>query len=193
MVGVMGAASGQPGRYQRSSSGMAGALLVTLLVIGAYVAFRACNRTDLQVQPDRVDYLAQVGFAQQAGDHLVYPATLPGGWYATQLTVDQGRPTELLLSMLTGDNQYVGFVQSPSPPPALLTQYVDASPTSAAPVDVAGAVDGKVTRWDVWADSGGDTALVARHGGESLLVFGTVSQAQLEQLAGSLTTAAVSP
>jgi uncharacterized protein DUF4245 len=188
-----GAGSSQPGRYQRSSSGMAGALLVTLLVIGAYVAFRACNRTDLQVQPDHVDYLAQVGFAQQAGDQIVYPAALPGGWFATQLTVDQGRPTELLLSMLTQDHQYVGFVQSPDSTPALLTQYVDASPTSAAPVDVPGAVDGTVTTWDVWTDSGGDTALVARHGGESLLVFGTVSQAQLEQLAGSLTTAAISP
>jgi hypothetical protein len=188
----MGAASGQPGRYQRSSSGMVGALLVTLLLIGAFVAFRACNRTDLQVQPDHVDYLAQVGFAQQAGDHVVYPAALPSGWYATQLTVEQGRPTELLLSMLTGDDQYVGFVQSPDSTPALLTQYVDASPTSAPPVDVPGAVDGAVTRWDVWTDTGGDTALVARHGGESLLVFGTVSQALLEQLAGSLTTAAIS-
>lgn len=189
----MGAASGQPGRYQRTSSGMVGALLATLLVIGAFVAFRACNRTDLQVDPEHVDYLAQVGFAQQAGDRVVYPASLPGGWYATQLTVDQGRPTELLLSMLTKDNQYVGFVQSPDPTPALLTQYVDASPESGAPVEVPGAVDGTVTSWDVWTDAGGDTALVARHGGESLLLFGTVSQAQLEQLAGSLTTAATSP
>jgi Protein of unknown function (DUF4245) len=187
----MGAASGQPGRYQRSSSGMAGALLVTLLVIGAFVGLRACNRTDLQVQPDHVDYLAQVSFAQQAGDRIVYPATLPSGWYATELTVDQGRPTELLLSMLTGDNEYVGVVQSPKPVPALLAQYVDASPTSGSPVDVPDAVDGTVTRWDVWTDTGGDTALVARDRGESLLVFGTVTQAQLERLAGSLTTARV--
>jgi hypothetical protein len=183
----MGAASGQPGRYQRTSSGMVGALVATLLVIGAFVAFRACNRTDLQVDPDHVDYLAQVGFAQQAGDHVVYPASLPEGWYATQLTVDSGRPTPLQLSMLTGNNEYVGLVQSPDPAPVLLTRYVDPAPTSGDPVEVPGAVDGTVPRWDVWTDDGGDTALVARSGGETLLVFGTVTRAQLEQLAGSLT------
>jgi Protein of unknown function (DUF4245) len=185
----MSAASGQPGRYQRSSSGMVGALLATLLVIAAFVALRACNRTDLQVEPDHVDYLAQVGFAQQAGDHVVYPASLPSGWYATQLTVDPGRPTELQLSMLTGENDYVGFVQSPDSAPVLLTRYVDASPVSGDPADVPGAVDGAVTRWDVWTDDGGDTALVAERGDETLMVFGTASRTQLEQLAGSLTTA----
>ena len=47
------------------------------------------------------------------------------------------------------------------------------------------------TRWNTWTDSGGDTALVAEHGDESLMVFGTASQSQLEQLAASLTTAPV--
>jgi Protein of unknown function (DUF4245) len=189
MAVVMGAASGQPGRYQRSTSGMVGALLVTLLVIGAFVAFRACNRTDLEVQPDHVDYLAQVGFAQQAGDRVVYPASLPAGWFATQLTVDGGPPTNLQLSMLTGQDEYVGFVQSPDSAPVLLTRYVDAAPVSGGPTDVPGAMDGAVTRWDLWTDDGGDTALVARHAGETLLVFGTASEGQLEQLAGTLTTA----
>ena len=185
----MSAASGQPGRYQRSSSGMVGALLATLLVIAAFVALRACNRTDLQVEPEHVDYLSQVGFAQQAGDRVVYPASLPSGWYATQLSVDPGQPTGLQLSMLTDNNAYVGFVQSPDSAPVLLTRYVDAAPASAGPADVPGAVDGAVTRWDVWTDDGGDTALVARHGAETLLVFGTASRSQLEQLAGRLTTA----
>ena len=58
--------SEQPGRYQRSTSGMVGALLVTLLAILAFVAFRACNRTDLEVKPDHVDYLAQVGLRPAA-------------------------------------------------------------------------------------------------------------------------------
>ena len=187
----MGATSGQPGRYQRSSSGMVGALLVTLLVIGAFVAFRACNRTDLVVDPEHVDYLTQVGFAQEAGDQVVYPASLPTGWFATQLAVDAGPPTELQLSMLTGDNQYVGFVQSPDPAPVLLTRYVDPAPAPGRAAEVPGGVDGTVTRWDVWTDDGGDTALVARQKGETLMVFGSVSQAQLEELAGTLTTAPV--
>ena len=68
----------KPGRYQRSPAGMVGALIVTLLVISAFVAFRALNRTDLDVKPERVDYLAQVRFAQQDAQggtsDLVYPA-----------------------------------------------------------------------------------------------------------------------
>lgn len=179
------------GRYQRSSSGMVGALLVTLLVILAFVGFRACNRTDLNVSPEHVDYLAQVRYAQQAGAHLVYPPALPSGWYATQVTFGQGTRPDLELSMLTPQDQYVGFVQSAASPPEVLAQYVDPQPTSGRPAHLPGAVDGHVARWDVWTDSGGDTALVARYDHETLLVFGTASRDELEHLASSLTTAEV--
>lgn len=186
-----GAPSGASGRYQRSTSGMVGALLVTLLVILAFVALRACNRTNLEVSPERVDYLAQIGYAQQAGARVVYPASLPSGWYATQMTFDQGRRPDLSLSMLTPDDQYVGFVQSSAPPLDVLGQYVDPNPTAAQPAHLPGSVDGSVSRWSVWTDNGGDTALVARHDGETLMVFGTATRAQLEQLASNLTTAKV--
>jgi hypothetical protein len=168
---------------------MVGALLVTLLVIGAFVAFRAFNRTELDVQPDHVDYLAQVGYAQESGERLVYPASLPSGWYATQMTVSPGTPAELGLSLLTDDGEYAGVVQSPASAAVLLTRYVDPEPTSGGTTTVSGAVDGRVPRWDVWTDSGGDTALVARHGGATVLVFGSASREQLERLTASLTTA----
>jgi Protein of unknown function (DUF4245) len=179
----------QPGRYQRSPAGMAGALLVTLLVIFAFVAFRACNRTGLEVSSQRVDYLAQIGFAQQAGDHLVYPASLPRGWYATHMSVSPGHPDGLELSVLTPDDRYAGLVQSPDSVSALLIRYVDTNPAQVGTVRVPGAVDGTVERWDVWTDSGGDTALVARHHGATLLVFGSASRSELEQFTASLTTA----
>jgi hypothetical protein len=186
------AASGQPGRYQRSASGMIGALIVTLLVILAFVAFRAFNRSDLDVKPQKIDYLAQVHYAQQAGTEVVYPGRLPDGWYATQVRFSPGKQPGLELSMLTGDREYVGFVESPVSPPDLLTTYVDPHPQSGAPVTVDGSV---ASRWDTWTDSGGDTALVTQRGRgsaqESLLVFGNVSQGQLEELAASLTTSRV--
>ena len=50
---------------------------------------------------------------------------------------------------------------------------------------------GIVRHWDTWTDSGGDTALVARWHDETLMVFGSASQADLETLAGSLTDAAL--
>jgi hypothetical protein len=171
---------------------MIGALIVTVVVIAVYVGFRALNRTDLSVSPQRVDYLAQVRYAQQAGSEVVYPAHLPTGWYATQITVSPGRPPETELSMLTGEGEYVGFVESPESAAELLTTYVDPHPQPGGRVTVPGSV---ATRWNTWTDTGGDTAMVAtyRDGGHAggrgtLLVFGTVSRSQLEQLAGSLTT-----
>jgi hypothetical protein len=181
--------SEQPGRYQRSASGMVGAMLVTLLAILAFVALRACNRTDLEVKPDHVDYLTQVGYAQGSGAaDLVYPASLPSGWYATSVDFAPGTRPTLGLSMLTAANEYAGFRQSPLPAAQLLTTYVDEHPTAGAPVTLDSGI---VRHWDTWTDSGGDTALVARWHGETLMVFGSASQADLETLAGSLTDAAL--
>jgi hypothetical protein len=172
---------------------MVGALLVTLLVIGGFVAFRALNRNDLEVTPQKVDYLAQVGYAQESGSRPVYPARLPSGGYATTVTFSAaGTSPEVELSMLTAQGQYVGFVESPRTVPDLLTTYVDPHPESGPAVSVGGSV---ATRWSTWTDGSGDTALVAQRGTgkarESLLVFGTVSRSRLAQLAGSLTTAPV--
>jgi hypothetical protein len=181
--------SEQPGRYQRSASGMVGAMLVTLLAILAFVALRACNRTDLEVKPDHVDYLAQVGYAQGSGAaDLVYPASLPSGWYATSVDFAPGARPTLGLSMLTAANEYAGLRQSPLPAAQLLTTYVDEHPTADAPVTLDSGI---VRHWDTWTDSGGDTALVARWHGETLMVFGSAAQADLETLAGSLTDAAL--
>jgi hypothetical protein len=164
---------------------MAGALLVTVLAVIGFVAFRGCNRAGLDVQPDHIDYRAQVGYAQEAGATLVYPARLPTGWYATRVDYEPGTRPELGLSLLTPDNQYVGVRQSPVPIPELLTSYVDPAPAPGRPVTLEGAI---VRRWDTWTDAGGDTALVARWHRESLLVFGSVPLPELEGLVRSLTT-----
>ncbi len=175
--------SEQPGRYQRSPAGMVGALLVTVLVILGFVVFRSCIRSDLDVKPQRVDYRADVGFAQQNGARLVYPASLPSGWYATNVDYTPGTPPTLLISMLTASRDYAGFVQSSKSAPEVLTTYVDSDPTAGAPVTLD---SGLVTQWDTWTDAGGDTALVAQWHGETLMVFGSAPQSDLETLAGTL-------
>lgn len=177
--------SQQPSRYERSTSSMAAALMVTVLVVIGFVAFRGCNRTSVDVKPDHIDYRAQIGYAQQAGATLVYPVRLPTGWYATRVDYEAGTRPDLGLSLLTPDNQYVGIRQSPVPTAELLTTYVDPQPTAGQPVTLDGAI---VRHWDTWTDAGGDTALVARWHHESLLVFGSVPLADLEGLARSLTT-----
>jgi hypothetical protein len=176
--------SEQPGRYQRSPAGMVGALVVTVLVILGFVVFRSCVRSDLDVEPDHVDYRAEVRFAQQNGTRLVYPASLPNGWYATNVDFTPGTPPTLLISMLTASSDYAGFVQSPSSVPEVLTTYVDADPAAGDPVTLD---SGLVTQWDTWTDAGGDTALVARWHHRTLMVFGSASLSELETLAGSLT------
>jgi Protein of unknown function (DUF4245) len=177
--------SEQPGRYERSTSGMVGALIVTLLVILGVVALRACNSTDPDVKPHHVDYLKQVRYAQRTGAELVYPASLPAGWFATSIDFSAGPRPGITLDTLTDDQQYAGFVQSPIAAPVLLTTYVDPSPTSGGAVSVPGSI---VPTWQKWTDSGGDTALVAHWHHESLMVFGGASLAQLEDLASRLTT-----
>jgi Protein of unknown function (DUF4245) len=167
---------------------MVGALVVTVLVILGFVAFRAFNRSQLEVRPDRVDYLSEVRFAQQAGADVVYPASLPTGWYATRVSFSSERPAQLTLSMLTGHGDYVGFAQSRATLGEALTDYVDAHPQAGAPVQVDGSV---VPTWSRWTDAGGDTALAATRGGQTLLVFGTASEGEIEQLAASLTAAPV--
>ncbi|MGA8248095.1 MAG: DUF4245 family protein [Nocardioides sp.] len=176
--------SEQPGRYQRSTSGMVGALLVTLLVILTFVGFRACTNSNDEVRPQHVDYLAQIGFAQQAGADLAYPATLPSGWYVTRVDYTPGRRPELGLSMLTPGNEYAGVRESPLPLPELLTTYVDLHPTAGDPVTLD---SGLVTRWQTWTDSGGDTALTAHWHHESLMVFGSATRTELEAVASALT------
>ena len=70
---------------------------------------------------------------------------------------------------------------SAAPGPAPLTELF----TLAMPGNAAYVLRGQVLY------AGGDTALVAEHGKDSLLVFGTVSRDQLERLAASLTTATI--
>ncbi|WP_191907870.1 DUF4245 family protein [Nocardioides cynanchi] len=180
---------GQPSRYQRSTSGMVGALLLTFLFVIGFVAFRGCNRVSPDVRPDHVDYRSQVGFAQQDGATLAYPAHLPTGWYATRVDFEAGTRPELGISLLTPD-QYVGIRQSPRSIAELLSAYVDSKPSAGPSVTVDG---GLVRRWATWTDAGGDVALSARWHHESLLVFGTVPLADLEQLASSLTDAPQQP
>jgi Protein of unknown function (DUF4245) len=165
---------------------MVGALLLTSLFVLGFVVLRGCSRTTPDVRPDHIDYRAQIGFAQQAGATLVYPARLPAGWYATRVDYEAGKRPELGISMLTPDQQYVGVRQSPRDVAELLAAYVDPQPSAGPSVTVDRGI---VRRWDTWTDAGGDTALSARWHHQSLLVFGTVSRADLEQLASTLTDA----
>lgn len=179
-------AADRPGRYQRSTGGLIGALVITLLVIGAFVAFRAVNRTELEVHPDPVDYRAAVVAVQEAGKRPVYPETLPAGWIATSVDIPRGEDLDWGMGMLTGDGRFVGLRQSPDSVTDLVEEYVDQDATEGEPTDLPGSL---VTTWRSFGDTGGDRAYAAEIDGATVLVYGSAPDADLQAVIAALSTA----
>jgi hypothetical protein len=174
--------------YQRSVSGLVGALVVTLLVIGAFVAFRALNRDELEVGPESVDYLEQAGLAQDAGLDVVYPRDLPDGWRATNVEVVPGERPVWGVSLLTDGQRYVGIRQEDDQLDDLLATYVDADAEARPDVRVEGSV---AQQWQVFEDDGGDLAYAAELGDDVVMVYGSAGEEDLRLVLERLTTEAV--
>ncbi len=177
--------SEQGGRYQRSFAGMIGALLITLVVIGAFVAFRALNRDELERRPEAVDYLETAGFVQEAGLTVAYPPTLPEGWIATTVDFKPGERPSWGLGFLTDDEKFVGVRQENASLDDLLTTYVDEQPTELAEAEIPGSL---ADTWRVFEDEGGDLAFAAEVGDDWVLVYGSAPRSELESVVSSLTT-----
>jgi hypothetical protein len=177
-------------RYERSAAGMVGAMIVTLLVILAFVAFRALNREDLNVQPNSVDYLQAVEGLQANGLTPAYPAKLPKGWQATRAVFE----TDNLaweLDLLTADKRYVGIRQADLRDKDLVAKYVDDQGRQGGPAHFATDVATDWTSWDVDDDDSAYTAVLGKD--TTLLVFGSASHKQIEQLVDGLVRTPVKP
>lgn len=178
----------KPGRYQRSVAGGVGSLLVLVLAVLAFVAFRAVFRQNDSTGAQAVDYLAVVAPAQQAGVHLVYPPALPKGWTATSVSYLPGDRPAWGLGMLTAGGKFVGLRQQDEDVSSLLQTYVDANPVEGRTVTVSGSV---ASQWQEWSDSGGDHAYAASVGGDEVLVWGDAPTDDLLAIVRSLTLAPV--
>jgi hypothetical protein len=194
-------------RYERSAAGMVGAMIVTLLVILTFVAFRAINREDLDVQPGNVDYLQIVEGLQGGGDlEPAYPAKLPKGWQATRAVYDT---TNLAweLDLLTADKKYIGIRQADMRGKDLVEEYVDdeAQAGDIADTSFNTAVAGE---WTPWKVDDGDRAYTTPLGlqrgdepnpslergkGTTLLVFGSAPYKEIEKLIDGLVLDPVTP
>lgn len=181
--------SGRTGRYQRSASGLVASLLVTVLGLGALIYFTGAFRHDLEIKPEAIDYAETIQSAQQAGLTPVYPATLPDGWIATGVDIEPGDDPVIMLRLLTDDNKFVGVRQEDATIPALLAQWVDENVEVTDAYRVRDGVRGPVAgEWKGYSDEGGDSAYAAEYGDDSLLVFGSASPADLQQVVDNLTT-----
>lgn len=176
--------SEQAGRYQRSFSGLIGALLITLVVIGGYVAFRALNRDEVDAGPQTVDYMETVDAVYEGGLSVVYPSSLPTGWRATSVDYQPGEDPAWGIGFLTDSDSFVGVRQEDAPLDDLLEAYVDEQPAEPGEVEVPGAIE---PTWRVFEDEGGDTAYAAKHGADWLLVYGSAPRDDVETMVESLT------
>lgn len=164
---------------------MAGAMLITLLALAAFVGFRALNRADLDVPPVSVDYLAVAGRAQEGDLRPVYPRTLPDGWFANSAEASPvARNPVWGMGMLTDAGRFVGIQQADESVDSLLETYVDDSPEARGEVEVADSV---ATQWQVFVDDAGDTAYAAEVGEATVIVYGSAPEADLLRVLGLLT------
>ena len=176
---------GQPSRYQRSTNGMIGAMVVVLLAVGAYVGFRALNRDNEPTPIRTVDYAAWVKAGRADGKLITFaPSKLPQGWRATSARYVSGSDPHWHLGILTDEGDYVGVEESLASPKDVVEQYVDKAATEVGPAKVPGGLT-----WTAYKDSGGDYGVLSRPGKagkETLLVVGSAPDADIRAFAASL-------
>lgn len=174
------------GRYQRSTGGLVGAMVVTVLAVVAFAAFNAL-RTDRRPAPVRaVDYTAMLRAGR--ADHkllVMAPATLPTGWKATSALYETGSDPTWHLGLLTDDGKYVGVEEARGGVSDLVEEHVDPDAQQGKDVTIAGET------YQTWTDAGGDYAVsrTVRTGGtnrESWLVVGTAPRAEIRDFAARL-------
>ncbi len=182
-----GGGSAAGGRYQRSSGGLIGALIVTVGAVVAFVVFRALTSDDEPTPVRAIDYSAAVQGARADGKLTVLaPDRLPLGWKATSATYTRGVSPTWHLGMLTGDTKYVGVEEARESIDDLVEEHVDENAQRGKDVTIG------AEKWQTWTDSDGDYAVARALDGpkgaeESVLVVGSAPERQVRQLAGSLT------
>ena len=175
----------RPGKYQRSAGGLVAALVITVVGVGALLWVLSLFRPDNEVRPEEVDYLQIASEAQDAGLTPVYPSSLAGGWIATAYDVQAGEDPILEIRMLTGDENFVAVHQESAAASDLVREYVDEETT---PIDIYSLRSTVAEAWQGYEDEGGDTAYAAEVGDQTVLVYGSASPEELQNLIGRLTT-----
>ena len=169
-------------RYSRSFSGMIGAMVVLVLVVLAFVAFRAVNRNDAATEVEAVDYAGPADYARETADFTVrVPEELPEGWKATSVRFDQGRDQSWHLGVLTDEEKYLGLEQADRSVADMVAEFVGEDTEEAGEVDLDGQA------WQLYRDrEDDDLALVAEDADVITLVVGSVGQDTLTTYTRSL-------
>lgn len=173
--------------YPRTFPGLIGAMLIVVLAVFAFVAFRGLLRDNPDAPPVRaVEWTPWFEAARQEGRIVVLqPEALPEGWIAREARYNAGA---LHLAMLTEAKKYVGLEAADKSLESLVEQYVDEEATPGKAVTISGE------SWQTWTDRGGDYAVGRTIGtgatATSYLVVGSAPAADIRTFAASLRPAA---
>ncbi len=170
--------SEKPGRYQRSTNGLIGAMIVTLLAIGVFVALRSVTRVDAEVKREPVDFAAAATAARGAGLDVVAPAGLPAGWTATAISLEQTDPPLWGMGILTDTDAFVGLRQEEASVADLVDANIDEDAVEGEPLSLPSAIG---DTWQSWTDDGGDTGYSIEYGDQTVLVYGSAPPEDLQR------------
>ena len=182
--------TGRPGRYNRSTGGLIGSMIVLVLVVLGIVIFRGTFRDTPTYEPDHIDYLSLVTSIQQQGLQPAYPAELPDGWYVKDASFTPGDRPVLDLAMTTDDGHFAGLHQEDASVQGLVSTLVGEDAIQGDDVDIDGTV---APTWETFTDPDGDSAFAAQVGDDTVLVYGSASEDELRALVESLTTDQLDP
>ncbi|GAA1936173.1 DUF4245 domain-containing protein [Nocardioides hwasunensis] len=176
--------SEQPSRYTRSFSGMTGALIVTVVAVLAFVAWRGLFRGDVDDTPTPVDWQASVTLAENADMQVVHPRELPAGWTATSVDLVAVGDQRWGLGVLTDEGKFVGIRQEDTSVDDLVERYVDEKADAGDDATVPSEI---TDTWQTWSDAGGDHGFSTELGDDAVLVYGSAPVADIETFIGLLT------
>lgn len=175
-------------RYRRTTGGLVTAMVVTVLVVLAFVAFRGLFRENKPTPVRTVDYARSLDFGREEGRlAMLAPDRLPRGWRATSASYTRDPSPAWHLGVLTDQEEYVGLEEGRDSPAEMARQHVDVDARRDGTVRIAGE------RWQVWRDSGGDYAVIRSLPGpervrETVLVVGSAPEQQVRAFAARLRT-----
>lgn len=184
----MSAPSSPAARPDRSVLGLVGAIIVTVLAVVGFVAFRAVSRDNPSTPVATVPYQVSLDRGRAQGVLQMFaPDQLPRGWRSTSASYVGGDAPHWHLGLLSGTTRFLGLEESRDSLGSLVHAHVDPDAEAGPKVEVG------ATTWQSWSDSGGDHALGRnlpdRTGkSQSVLVYGNVDIATLQDYAASLTT-----
>jgi Protein of unknown function (DUF4245) len=175
------------GRYQRSTGGLLGAMIVTVLAVAAFAGLQALKTDHPKSAVREVDYQAMVRAGRAESKLLVLaPVTLPSGWKATSATYLTGSSPTWHLGLLTDTGSYVGVEEALGGVDDLVEEYVDPEAVQGKDVEIDG------TTYQTWTDAGGDYALAREVGVEggtayqSVVIVGSASPSTIRDFAATL-------